>query len=188
MRNILLFLLTIFLVTGLGQELLRNGDFEDSLNYWTPVVNNNQGTYSITRDTSYQSDSDYEVRVYKSMRYSAGLAQTVDLASSVVRFSGSAKLLATKGSTAGHYAYAAIILKYLNAGDTVLGRTMIVKKVGSYNPRNSPILYIIPVTSNDWEDYELILADEIARLSGVNPADVAKVSVCLECYGTGSTG
>ena len=181
-------LLSVFLTTGFGQQLVRNGDFEDSLNYWTLEVNNNQGSYSVKCDTVYQPDPDYEVRVYKSMRYSALLKQTVDLPSTNVQFSASAKLIATKGSSASYYAYAALTLQYRNAADSVLGNTMIVKKIGNYNPVSDSGRHVINVTSSAWEDYSFLLADELESLPGINPADVARVTIYLQAYGNGSSG
>ena len=173
---------------GTDQELVQNGDFESELDYWTEEVNNNQGSHSITRSTSYRPGPDYSVRVYKYMRYFARLYQVVDIPSTDVRFSGQARLIASKGTANGYYAYAALILDYRNSAGGSLGRTMILKKVGSYFPENTPTQHIVNVTSNEWEDYSFSIADELDNLTGVDPNEVAAISVILESYGTGATG
>ena len=188
MKKILLVLI-LFSVAAFGQELVLNGGFENGFEYWVEEVNNNQGSYQIARCTTYRPDPGYAVRVHKYMRYFARLKQVVQIPSpDGVLFSAATKLIATKGATSGYYAYAALVLEYQNAAGTALGRTWLMTKVGDYNPQNSPTEHYILTTSDIWQDHTFLLADELANLSGVNPAEVARVAVHLEAYGTGSTG
>ncbi len=177
------------LLTAAQGNLLTNGDFEQPLTVgWSQEFDDSQGSYVITRDTTLQPDPDFEVRIYKYLRYYARLKQTVAVPGTNVRFSGAAKLVATKGPTSGYYAYAAIILEYQNAGGEVLGRTWIMKKIGDFNPQNTPTQHYILTISDVWENYGFVLADELANLPGINPRDISRVSVVVESYGTGASG
>ncbi len=188
MKKHILLLITVLLAAGIGQELIQNGDFEDSLNFWTVEFDNNQGTWAVTCSTSHHPDPDNEVLVYKYDRYYARIHQTVDVPNHNLRFSASAKLNAAHLSGTGYYAYSAVMLEYQNSGGTALGKTMIINKTANCNLQSTPTRHLIVVTSSDWEDYGFLLVDELANLSGVNPADIAKVSVHLESYGTGRSG
>ena len=187
MRRLIL-ILTVFALAASGQELVRNGDFENGFTHWEQDLINNQGSYEITRSTGYRPGPDYSARVYKYMRYYARLQQIVELPSTDVRFSVDAKLLASKGPTSGYYANAAIILEYMNAGHSIIGHTAILKSVGNFNPGSFPNQRYQYITSNDWETYEFDLNDELARLTGINPAHVTAIRLAIEAYGTGATG
>ena len=185
----LILVLSAFSIAAFGQELVRNGGFEDGLAHWTEEVNNDQGSYEITRCTTYRPDPGYALRIHKYMRYFARLSQVVETPSpDRILFSAAAKLIATKGATSGYYAYAAVILEYQDAAGSALGRTWLMKKVGDYDPQSSPTEHYIFTSSDIWEDYTFLLSDELANLSGVNPAEVARVGIYLESYGTGSSG
>jgi len=181
-------ILSVLTVLASGQELVLNGDFEDGLDFWATEANNNQGNYVIDYSPDYGPEPGNEVRVYKYMRYYAQINQVTLVPGVDVRFSASAKLLASKGSTSGYYSYAALILEYLDAQGSSLGRTLIIKKLGSYDPQNGPYLHVIPVTSNDWENYEFVLAEELENLSGISPTQVVGVKLIIESRGTGVSG
>ena len=168
-------------------ELVRNGDFESGLDYWTEEVNNDQGSHSITRSRSYRRDPHHAVRIYKLQRYFARLSQVVDIQNTDVWFSGSARLLASSSSS-GIYAYGALILEYRDADGDALGRTMLVRKAGNYDPQTTPTQHVILVTGDNWVDYGFLIADELTNLTGVNPVEVAAINVILESYGTGWYG
>ena len=188
MRKYVLLLLPMFLVIGFGQELLQNGDFEDSLDFWTVEQNNNQGSWAANCSTGHHPDPDMEAYVYKYDRYFARIKQTVDIPNTNLQFSASSRLYARHISGTGYYAYAAIILEYVNSHGGLLGRTMIIQKTPNCNLGNTSVLHLIVVSSTNWEDYDFIIADELANLPGVNPAEVAKITVNLESYGTGRSG
>jgi hypothetical protein len=188
MRKLILLMIPVLFVVTTGQELLQNGDFEDSLDYWTVESNNNEGSWSVTVGPAHHPDPDNEVYVHKYDRYHARIRQTADMPSLNVRFSASAKLNAAHLSGTGYYAYATVTLEYRNSSGGNLGRTMIIQKTPNCNLTNGPTQHLIVVTSADWEDYEFLLADELTNLSGVNPAEVARVTVWLESYGTGRSG
>ena len=187
MRKLIL-ILSVFAFAAFGQELVLNGGFEDGFEHWDEEVDNSQGSYEITRSTDYRPGPDYSARIHKYMRYYARLVQEVALPGVNVWFSADAKLLAAKGATPGHHAYAALILEYLDAGGTVLGRTALRKKVGNYNPQNSPTERYIFVTGDRWKGYGLSIPDELDRLHGINPAAVAAVRIALVGHGTGASG
>jgi len=188
MKKAFLLLVTVFLVSGFGQELVKNGGFEDGLSFWVQEANNSAGTYTITRDTAYQPDSDYEVKIYKNLRYFARIVQTVELPGTNVQFSASAKLLATTANASSYNAHASVTLQYQDRGGASLGKTIIVKRVGNYNPVSDSFQHVINVTSNGWEDYDFLLADELENLPGVDPEQVAKVTISLNGHGNGIGG
>ena len=188
MKKHVLLLLTMFLVIGFGQELIQNGGFEDSLRYWTVEYDNNQGNWYVGRATNHHPDPDFEVYVQKYDRYYSRLKQAVNIPTTNVNFSASVKLYARHISGTGYYAYATLILQYQNSGGVQLGRTMIVQKTANCNLQSTPTQHLITVTSTDWEDYDFNIADELANLTGVNPALVAGITVHLQSYGTGRSG
>ncbi len=188
MRKYVLFLLPIFLCVGFSQELFQNGDFEDSLDFWTIEHDNNQGNWAVNCSTGHHPDPDYEAYVRKYDRYYARIRQTVDVPNTDLQFSASAKLEATHLSGTGYYAYSAVVLEYQNASGVALGKTVIINKTPNCNLQNTSTQHLIVVTSSNWEDYGFLLVDELTHLSGVNPADIAKVSGYLESYGTGRSG
>lgn len=186
MKNISLLLLFLLLSGAVGQELIGNGDFENGTDSWIQEQSSSGGTYSITCDTSYQPDSDYEVRIYKTMAAYARLRQTVELPGTNVRFLASVKAAVSTG-TKNRMAYAGVVLEYRNSSNTLLGKTMVIKKIGSGAPQSGPTQHVIDVTSDDWEDHGFILADELENLTGVNPDSIARVNLYVQAYGNGST-
>ncbi len=184
----LLLLLPMLLAVGVGQELIQNGDFENSLTHWTVEHNNNQGTWQAITGPGYHPDPDYEAYVYKYDRYYTRITQTVDIPSTMVKFSGSARLYAEHLSGSGYYAYATLTVQYLNSSGTELGKTMFACKTANCTMGSTATRHVVAVTSPDWEDYEFVVAGELMHLPGVNPGNVARIAVCLESYGTGCTG
>lgn len=187
MRKLIL-ILSVFAFAAFGQELVLNGGFEDGFEHWEQEVESPDGSYEFTRSTRYRSGPDYSARIHKYMRYYARLVQEVALPGVNVWFSADAKLLAAKGATPGHHAYAALILEYLDAGGTALGRTALMKKVGDYNPQNSPTERYVFVAGDRWGSYGLSIPEELNRLHGINPAEVAAVRITLVGHGTGTSG
>jgi len=70
----------------------------------------------------------------------------------------------------------------------VLGKTMIVQRVGSFNPVSDSFQHIIEVVNVDWQDHVFVLGDELASIPGVHNDSVAKVMISLESAGNGSSG
>ena len=185
------YLLVLFAVAVLasGQELVLNGDFENGLNSWTIEFNNGEGAYEVSVCSSYHPDQKNAVRVYKYMRSFANLSQDVEIPDLGVEFSASAKLLATKGETSGHYSFAALRVVYISPRGGTLGQTMIMKHVGDHPPENTAWQHVYRVTSDDWESYRFVLEDELRNnLTGINRANVAGIKLILESYGTGTSG
>lgn len=181
-------LLVLGLGTAVGQELIQNGRFEDSLDYWTLEFDNTQGSYEISAGPDYDPDPDNELYVMKAYKYYARARQTVSVTSTELLFAGSAKLSAMTGGTAGYLAYATMTLEYQDAGGALLGRTMFVHKAGDCSLATTSTQRVVEVDSGVWNDFELMVDEEMDQLTGINRNDVAKVSVVLEGYGTGATG
>ncbi len=115
MSKCILLLLPVFLVIGFGQELIQNGDFEDSLRYWAVEVDSNQGNWAVNCSSGYHPDPDSEVCVHKHNRWYARIKQTAAIPSTDVDFSASAKLNAWHLAGSQNWAYSAIVLEYQNA-------------------------------------------------------------------------
>jgi len=177
--------MSVFLAAGMSQDMVKNGGFEDSLKFWTAA--NSGGTWSITRDTTYQADPDYEVQAYQSMASWTTLEQTVNLPGPLVRFSAWARLVPSTAGGAGYYAYGALVLKYMDSTGTALGSTMICRGV-AYAPQSTSTLHVITAASANWESYSFLLWDELTNLPDIDPFKVAKVSIRLEAAGNGKTG
>ena len=188
MRTITLSLLILTLGLATGQELLRNGGFEDSLNYWTVEYNSSSGSWDVSTGVEHQPDPDHELYVMKAYRYYARVVQTVDVSSTALLFSGEARLETTVGSASGYYAYATVTLEYKNASGTVLGRTMIIKTTPNCTLETTPTCRLHVVDTTRWAGFEMLIDDELDSLPGINRSDVTCVSVILESWGNGRTG
>ncbi|MBN2537571.1 hypothetical protein JXB37_04785 [candidate division WOR-3 bacterium] len=189
----IVFLLVAALVAAVpgraaAQELIRNGRFEDSLDYWTVEYNNAQGSWEVSAGPDYHPDPDNELYVMKSYQYYARARQAASVSSTELLFAGSARLAAMTGGTSGYYAYATLALEYQDAGGVLLGRTMFIHKAGSCTLATTPTQHVVEVDSGVWNDFELLVDAELDGLPGINRNDIARVAVVLESYGTGRTG
>lgn len=182
---LILLALLLFAGEGFGQELILNGAFEDSLRYWSVGYENAQGQWSVACSTHFHPDSDSEVRVYKLNGYYVTAYQTVVIPTTNLRFSALAKLEAGIVVDESAFAYATVMLEYLDARDTVLGRTMIVKKSTLCTLANSATQHLINVTSNDWEQYQFLVSTELGNLPGIDPSQIDKIRVGLKSFGNG---
>jgi len=187
MRRALL-IMSALLVSAFGQELIQNGRFEDSLTSWTVEYDSPDGTWSVATGSEYQPDPDSEVNVSKTMKYYARAFQTVDVPTPELEFSFSSRLFASFAGGSGYYAYATVTLEYLNSSGGLLGRTLFVNKVGYCSLENTSIQHLIVAEDTTWQDYWLLVSDELENLPGLNPADLARARVVLEAYGNGASG
>jgi hypothetical protein len=183
-----LLLMLLALTPVQGQELVRNGDFEDSLRNWTVEYDTTAGFWQVLRSPDFDQDPDNEVLVYKGLMYHCRLSQTVNVPTTQLRFAGSSLFYTNVGANEGYYAYATIILQYEDASGTVLGRTMIVKKTPYCDLQNSSTQHLIEVTDETWHDYEFLVSTELDNLPGINPAQVRRITIVLEGYGNGTPG
>jgi hypothetical protein len=184
----LLFLLLAAALAALGQELVQNGRFEDSLAHWTLDVDSTEGSWLAASGPDHDLDPDCEAYVWKLLRYRTRLSQTVTLATTVTRFAARLRLSAYIASDTDYYAQAALVLDYLDADSSLLGSTLIVRKTSRSPLTNTPTRHLIEPPDEEWHDFEFVIADELANLPGVNSADVARIAVRLDAYGTGVGG
>jgi hypothetical protein len=181
-------IVSALLASAFGQELIQNGGFESELTAWTVEYDSPDGEWTVTVGPEYQPDPDSEVCINKKMKYYAHASQTVDVPTTELEFSFSSKLFSSFAGGSGYYAYATVALEYLNSSGGLLGRTMVVNKVGYDSLENTSIQHLIPVTDSAWHDYWLLVTDELAYLPGLNPADIARVRVLLDAHGNGASG
>jgi hypothetical protein len=175
-------LLLALLPTGLlASELLTNGGFEQSLGTGWVSQQGGVGTVTFDRSTGYDPDPDYEAR--ESLFDGPGwgrLSQTVPVANTALDLSFTANMEAYGGIVACWPA-AAVCVEYRNSASAVLGETRFYKYGAGCTWISSPTLHLVDCNAtNGWAHYALNVADEIAaNLPGVNPTQVARVSVSL---------
>jgi hypothetical protein len=188
-RRCLLCLLGLAIGLAVGQELVQNGGFEDSLDCWTIEYLSPYGTWEVSAGPGHHPDPDYECYVSKDYGTYARARQTVDVSSCALLFTGSSKHQTIVGSASGYYAYATLTLEYRNSSGAVLGQTMFVQTTENCTLTNTATTHLITFDDTLWHDHEMLVDDEIAtNLPGVDRGDVAKVSVALEANGNGRTG
>lgn len=170
-------------------NLIRNGRFEDGLAGWDLRVDSVEGSWVAMTSPEFEPDIDHEVLVEKLLRYSTTLSQTAALTTLDSRFAFRSRLYAYVVADTGEYhAYASVTLEYQDAGGSELGRTMILRKTAQSPITNTATRHLILAPDEAWQSYEFVVRDELANLPGVNPAEVARVAVRIEAYGTGVGG
>jgi hypothetical protein len=172
-------MLTCLLAVVLGQNLLTNGDFEQELTVgWT--ASQYSGAYvAIDRDASLQPDPDYEARDSLYGYGWAKLAQVVDVPGVTVGLDFWARF-EIAGTSTTCWPVACVTVGYLDAASTRLGETRIYYHNSYCTWTPTSTLSLIEVTSPDWTEYELNVADELSQhLPGIDPGAVAKLEVAL---------
>lgn len=182
MRLKFLILLLLTISIGFSGRLLTNGDFEQPLNVgWSSAFGLQNTSDTIDRQTYFDFDPDYEVRVKKYDEIYAKLYQTVNIPTTDLDFSVTAKLYALEYTpTATYWAAAAICLRYLDANGNQLGETRIAYKTPHSPWTSTSTIHLINVTDpNNWYNYSFNLNNELANLPGVNPTQIRKVQIAL---------
>ncbi len=170
----------VFVVgSGLSQNLLVNGDFEQELTVGWTYTDSGSGTHQARRDTTYHPDPDYEAWVYQYDNPGwTRLSQKVEVLNPALTLSFWAKFSESGGSSTCWPA-ACFQVCYYDANNNLLGETRYYYATyANWNP--SPTLSLYRITNPDWTSYELDIQEEINNnLPGVNPDSVAKVEVAL---------
>ncbi|MEO0190409.1 MAG: hypothetical protein ABIL18_05455, partial [candidate division WOR-3 bacterium] len=131
------FIFIIFNFLNAG-EFIRNGSFEDSLNFWSPYAHGE--TYTLNVDENYDSDPDSEVYVGRLDRLITTIYQVCYVPTLELDFSFKARFFAKSYDTLHpHPAIASIILSYLDTDENVLGETRIFYYAESLYWQPSPI-------------------------------------------------
>lgn len=181
MSKCLLVLLMFVAVSNAGR-LLTNGNFEQPLTTgWYSAFGLPNVYDTIDRQTYFHPDPDYEVRVKKYDADYAKLYQTVNIPTTDLQFSISAKLFAYEyNPSASYWAAAAVCLRYLDANGNQLGETRIAHMSPHCPWTNTSTVRIIPVTDPaNWYNYQFNVNNELANLPGVNPLQIRKIQVAL---------
>jgi hypothetical protein len=180
--NKYLIILLLFVSISLAGHLAVNGDFEESLNIgWSTAFGLQSSLDTIDRQTYYDADPDYEVRVKKYDEKFAKLYQTIDIPTTDLEFSINAKLYALEyGTSASYWAAAAICLRYLDANGAQLGETRIAHKSTHCPWTNTNTIHLITVTDpNNWHAYNFNIATELTNLPLVNGNNIRKIQIAL---------
>jgi len=170
-------------------ELIVNGDFEAPLaTGWSQELAGDQinpGFYTFDRG-NYDADSDTEGYARKYLHGSAFLCQMVPTPNLDIRFSVDAWLFPQcQKNNFDYYSASAIALQYLDNNDVVLGTTRIYRGTMYCNWQNTPTLHLILAPdSMNWHRYSFDIRNELANLSGVNPAQVKRIKVGLYAHST----
>lgn len=179
--------LIMILVIGFSfaSNFVTNGDFEQPVSVgWTEY---SPGSYGyIARSTSYNPDPDYEVCVRRQGSGGLGsgydwLTQTIEPPIPILEcdFSATVKLNATESGNGSNWAGAALCLNYLDATDVLLGTTRICRYSPGTPWSNSSTQHLIIAPNANWNNYSFDIIDELQNLPGVDPSEVAKLTVTL---------
>jgi hypothetical protein len=171
-------------------ELLVNGDFEQPLDVgWTDTALVEVGTYAFERsDTFAQPSPGFAAKAYKMLARYASLYQTVDVADVNLALSFDARLKIGGGSSTC-WPVASVWVRYADASGLELGNTRICLSsvYSTWTKSDTVSLIEITDTTGAWHHYNLDLAQELTNhLSGVNPAEVKKVTIDLFAYDNGT--
>jgi hypothetical protein len=74
---------------------------------------------------------------------------------------------------------AALALCYRSANDALLGTTRICRISAGCPWSNTTVQHNIYASDTNWHSYSFTLEDELQNLPGVDPADVAKITIAL---------
>lgn len=159
-------------------ELLVNGGFEEILTVgWQAALPDSAS--SVTRDTGYEPDPDYEVRLLKDdLTGSAHLDQCLPYPGIDTHLSVRGQMWSESGSVS--WAAAAIIIAFIDEGGLTLGRTAFYAPTRWCPWQNRPDFHLIEVAAGVWDTYTLDVASELAmHLPAVDPNAVHHLQVSL---------
>lgn len=180
----------VVLSAGFGTELVRNGDFElapDSgwqVEVWGEFPDT--GNCRLRWQHSFNTDRDFEVMLHKMLHQGMRLVQEVEIPTTELEFSVSARLT-SKTERDSLYAAAAVCVEYLDRRDTVLGETRIYSATRGCDWTSGPFLHLVRAPDSlHWYDYRFNVEDELALLTGVNPDSVRSIRVGLLSFVLGN--
>ena len=174
--------LLLFIGVGSAGVLMTNGTFEQALTVgWSQAIGTPLSSDTIDRQIYFDPDADYEARVKKYDATHAILYQTVNIPTTDLNFSVNAKLYAYEdNSTTSYWAAAAVILRYLDNSNNLLGETRIAYKSPHCPWTNSNTVHIITVTNpNNWSNYSFNIDSELSNLPLLNPRNIKKIQIAL---------
>jgi hypothetical protein len=180
MRKLVL-LLPLLLGLGFGQNLLLNGDFEQPLSTGWTETHEGYGIITFDRQTYYDPDPDYEAMdsIYSGAG-STRLTQIVEVPGPLLQLNFTAKFALGGGTSSTCWPVASFAVSYYDALDNKLGETRFYLHDSNCTWIATPTLSLIEVSSLDWQNYQLNIADELnTNLPGVDPALVMRVGVAL---------
>jgi len=175
-------LLTLALVLpAVAAELLSNGDFELPLDSGWTVDSGGHARVSITRDTGYQPDPDFEARIHLGPADGrAALSQTVPVTTTELVFRADLCLFGRLTEPI-NWSAASCRLTYLDSALSPLGETRIYYASWRCPWQNTPTIHLIPAPDSSWHSYVLDIAAELREnLPGVDPQLVRAVRVALK--------
>jgi hypothetical protein len=173
-----------------ADEFLINGDFEQPLDVgWTDTVESSAGTFAFERaDTFGQPTPGFAAKVTKYLARYASLRQTVDVSNVDLAVSFDARLKISGGSSTC-WPVASLWIRYADASGVELGNTRICRSSVYSTWTSSDTVHLIEITDTTgaWHNYTVHLKQELTdNLPGINPSDVAKVTVDLFAYDNGT--
>jgi len=188
MNRILVAIAALMLFAGTGTaNLLINGDFEQSMDIgWTDTVYVIAGDYRYEQGDTFGSSTGQAVKVRKYLGKFASLRQAVAVPSTDLTLTFDAKLNQGLGSSTC-WPVAAFFVRYMNTGGAELGATCWYNHSAYADWRDNDTMNLIEVTSFDWNNYQLRIAEELStNLPGVNASDVTQVMVDLFAFDSGT--
>ncbi len=173
--------LLIVVSLAVAANYVVNGDFEQALTTgWTEYSPSSYGYF--TRGTTYDPDPDYEAYGYRYATAGQGggydkLYQTFDLPITNLDFSANVKLNAWDNGSS--WCGAGVCIYYRNATDAVLGVTRICRTSAGCPWTNTSTQHCIYASDTNWHQYSFNLETELGNLSGVDPDEVARLTISL---------
>ena len=175
--------LILVLLVGLAMasNYVENGDFEQPFTVgWTEYSPSSYGYFA--RATTYDPDGDYEAMGY---RYATGgqgggydkLYQKFDIPITNLTFSANVKAYAWDNGSS--WCGAALAVYYHNVNDAIIGVTRICRTSAGCPWSNTSTQHSIFASDTNWHTYSFNLETELGNLSGVDPEDVAAITVAM---------
>jgi hypothetical protein len=161
-------------------EIVENGGFENGIEGWDQTITGTDMHYQ--RLTDLDHDEDFEVRLYTNDGDGLSrLRQRLPLPDTGAVLS--VRLATTAISGNGAWSVAGLIVGYRDESGILLGETALVARSADCPWAESPILQIID-TGTSWADHDLVIADALEALTGVE-ADVVReldLAVIVSAY------
>jgi hypothetical protein len=171
----------LLVASAAGQELVRDGGFEQPLESCWTRTQWGFGVYTCDRSRDFQPDSDWEARdsAYDGPGW-CRLSQWIPVTGHTLRFSCDASLR-TYGPS--YLSAAAVSIIYYDSIFDTLGQTRIVWPPDYWYWPRTPTLSIINAPDTGWHHYDINLATELGtNLPGVNRSLVRRITVGLYTF------
>jgi hypothetical protein len=159
-------------------ELTHNGDFELPLGAGDWQASLSGSTAAIDRASGYDPDPDYEVNLTQGTNTGyARLDQIIDIPGPATLLTFAARVQVS--ATAGAWAAAGLAVGYLDARGLTLAETRICASTRDCPWEDSPVLHLISIGGEEWQNQALDIAEDLTHFPGLDPERIRRVRVSL---------